>query len=196
MNVLKLTVILMLMLGVFPARGSAEFLYGEVAEVNRALQEFVLISIPTKQGETKRAENNSRINVKAVGELFPQSEEGLPLLPGCVQVGEKVRVWGETPATGSVFLAIDVRGCGGMGCNDSTGVRSRLQKYKKRKHWNQETEADVAPSSVSEEADNSDIDGGGSTGRSNGRGYGTGNSGNGNGGGSGGSGGGGGGRGR
>ncbi len=173
MNIQKISFILILLLGVFPARGYAEFLYGQVVEVNRDAQEFVLVSLSPDKEDTDLSGNTARIRVKAMGAMLPQSEEGDSFLPGCVQVGKRVRVWGETPASGASFLATDVRGCGGMGCSDPTGVRSRLQKDKKRNYWNQGT-------------DSSDVDGGGSTGRGNGRGNGGGGGGSGNGGGGGG----------
>jgi uncharacterized membrane protein YgcG len=177
MKVKKLILILMLILGVVPTRGSAEFLVGEVVAVNRDRQEFVIVSIFTDKGETESSGKESRIKVKAVGEVLSQYEKSIPLLPGCVQVGERVRVWGEIPATGAVFLAIDVRGCGGMGCNDPTGVRSRLQKYKKSNSLNPETELDVVPSPVSGEVNSNDNDGGSRTGRGRGNGRGNGGSG-------------------
>lgn len=185
MNIQKSSFLLLLILCVFPVRGHAEFLYGQVVEVNRDAQEFVLVTLLPDKNETDLSGNTARIRVKAMGEMLPQAEDGDSLLPGCVQVGKRVRVWGESPASGSTFLATDVRGCGGMGCSDPTGVRSRLQKDKKRKYWNKGTDSGVAPSTAWEEVDSSDVDGGGRTGRGSGRGNGGGGSGNGGGGGGG-----------
>lgn len=57
-------------------------------------------------------------------------------LPGCVVVGEVIRVWGQLEATETnVFVAQDIRGCRrGVCSSDPTGVRARLLKGKK---WNQ-----------------------------------------------------------
>ena len=53
--------------------------------------------------------------------------------PECVVPGKKIRLWGEKEKSSfRVFVVTDIRGCGGGGCQDSTGVRSRLRKMWER----------------------------------------------------------------
>ncbi len=55
-------------------------------------------------------------------------------LPGCVRVGETIRIWGRKDRkSDKSFLATDIRGCRSGGCADPTGVRSRLLQGRKNK---------------------------------------------------------------
>ncbi len=165
MDLQKKLFILIFLITFFPARGSAEYLYGEVAEVNRERQEFVLVSVTPGRGEGEATLNETRVTVKAMGSILPQSEEGKALLPGCVQVGEMVRVWGESMTAEADFLASDVRGCRGKGCSDPTGVRSRLHGDKRRNFLNQGTGNTSVNASSFDDMDDGGVDGGGRGGR-------------------------------
>ena len=155
----------MFLIAFFPAGGAAEYLYGEVAEVNRERQEFVLVSVTPEWGEGEQAVTEKRVTVKAMGSILPQSEEGKTLLPGCVQVGEMVRVWGESMTVEAGFFASDIRGCRGKGCSDPTGVRSRLHGDKRRNFLNQGTGNTGVNASSFDDIDDGGVDGGGRGGR-------------------------------
>ena len=54
-------------------------------------------------------------------------------LPGCVRIGETIRLWGRKDRNiENSFLATDIRGCRSGGCSDPTGVRSRLLQGRKK----------------------------------------------------------------
>ncbi len=166
---------LCLFLGVAPGF-CQDILVGKILTIDSEKMEFEVVPLSPSDNDT--------ILVRiAEAHNLPMDNTGVSF-PGCVVVGESVRLWGtQSVDDAHLFLTTDIRGCRGGGCSDPTGVRSRLLRARKgNKHRR---------SSADSEWQDSDVDGvDGAAQGGNGRG------GNGGGGGSGGGGGGGGGGGR
>lgn len=112
-----------------------DFFVGKVLSVDEQKLEITL--------EPLQSQNLAGTVVQKKNVLVRLAEETKQLntnqkggLPGCVVVGDVIRVWGQLEATETnVFVANDIRGCRkGVCSSDPTGVRARLLKGKK---WNQ-----------------------------------------------------------
>ncbi len=81
----------------------------------------------------KEADGRNTVTVRlSKRNTFKTNDRGSPF-PGCVVPGKRIRLWGEKEESSRrVFVVTDIRGCGGGGCQDSTGVRSRLRKMWER----------------------------------------------------------------
>ncbi len=147
----KLFPVLILCVAFLPATGRAEFLYGEVVEINREKHEFVVAVGAAEKGKAEQEGKNVHINVRTMGGGLPPSGGRKPLLPGCVQLGQMVRVWGELHSEEAMFEARVVRGCRGKNCSDPTGVRSRLHGKNRRNCQNQQAGTDhIGPTQMKE----------------------------------------------
>lgn len=120
----KIAIILLLLLGSSPAF-CQEFLMARVLTIDPEALELTVVT---------PADPDSQITVRiAEKNVLPQSDQGI-FFPRCVAQGSTIRIWGtreelETP----LFVASEIRGCGGSGCSDPTGVRLRLRKDRKHK---------------------------------------------------------------
>lgn len=95
---------------------ASEYLIGTVTLVNSDQGEFVLMVDPQEEGESQS------VTVTSL------SSDGEPFLPNCVQLGERIRVWGDfSTSTREVLTAESIRGFGGL-MRDRSGVRSRLSR--------------------------------------------------------------------
>lgn len=116
-----------------------EFFSGKVLEVDRGRMELTVKPQHVEElSGTLKGENRILVRIAQRNNL-PRDETGV-YLPQCVFPGNSVRLWGRRDKEEkSVFLATDIRGCRGGGCEDPTGVRSRLQKHRpktiKSKSW-------------------------------------------------------------
>ena len=118
---------------------SQEFLAGQVVAVDRERGEFVLqvSETPGEEEEGTAADRDGR----GLGATEPLPEKGAMVtvsmvsdaarqdLPGCLQPGKRVRVWGRyVEGQEASFVAEAVRGGGPMRGEDRSGVRSRLHR--------------------------------------------------------------------
>lgn len=97
-----------------------DFLHGKVLEVDP--EGLVMIVQPDQDA-------GEPITVLLSSALMVESGSGELRLPGCVNFGNHIRVWGKAgDGLGATFQAFKVRGCGMASCNDPTGVRARLSR--------------------------------------------------------------------
>lgn len=127
----RLIIVASLLLGLTPAFCQDFFVVKVLAVDSEKMTIEVLPLSAGKTGDTgsesgqafivRIAEENSLVrNGRDVG------------FPGCVRVGENIRLWGWiSQNVENLFLATDIRGCRGGGCFDPTGVRSRLLQGRK-----------------------------------------------------------------
>ena len=81
----------------------------------------------------KEAESRRTVTVRLSKRNTIKTNDRSSPFPECVVPGKKIRLWGEKEKSSNrVFTATDIRGCGGGGCQDPTGVRSRLRKMRER----------------------------------------------------------------
>jgi hypothetical protein len=108
-----------------------------IAYVNQAFcQEFFMAKVITVNAEEKKVEvapilSKQELDAgKKVRNIFVEANFALP---DCVTAGALIRLWGEQlPGGVNTFIATDIRGCRGGGCQDPTGVRSRLSRKGKK----------------------------------------------------------------
>lgn len=102
-------------------------LHGEVLDIDRQAMTVTVRADVEGTGEVIQA-------VVLADSILVEKQTGEKRLPGCIQTGNHIRIRGRTSSgeSGSMFLAEEVRGCGGSGCSDPTGVRQRLNKSRKR----------------------------------------------------------------
>jgi len=101
-----------------------DFLHGEVLTIDREASRMTI------RTGAEGAEGVVQ-SVALTEKLLIDNRSGGKRLPGCIELGRHVRVWGEAAGEGEVFLAEEVRGCGMGGCTDPTGVRQRLNRGRK-----------------------------------------------------------------
>lgn len=110
-----------------PAGARAEMLTGAVVSIDEQQRMFTLnVENTTPSGPNAK---NVVVTVPGSGSL---TYAGRRTLPGCVQKGESVRVWGDFSLKDeNTFLATAIRGTGGRSRHDPTGVRARLGTCRK-----------------------------------------------------------------
>ena len=75
------------------------------------------------------AQNRGNVIVRLEGLKNVQVRGRGGPFPDCVFPGNSIRLWGVRETSSErIFVVTDIRGCGGGGCQDSTGVRSRIRK--------------------------------------------------------------------
>lgn len=119
-------VMVSLLLTTVYARAAEDFLYGEVLDVDREAMQMTIRTGAEETGEVVRVVTLSEA-------LLVENRAGDSRLPGCLQAGKHVRVWGVATVEDktNLFLAEAVRGCGMTSCSDPTGVRERLKRGRK-----------------------------------------------------------------
>lgn len=127
--------VIILMITLFTGAGSVcaqDFLIGKVLSINEGTMEITLAPFSSKgTSDAVSGEDTVLVRIAEVNTL--QDSAKTAGFPGCVVVGETIRLWGkEADALGKTFLATDIRGCRGNGCSsDPTGVRARLLQSRK-----------------------------------------------------------------
>jgi hypothetical protein len=104
-----------------------DFIAGRVLTADFDTMEIQLMpSQPEQQtgDETKMKSITARLSI----DNLIVNRSGNRVFPGCVFPGGMVRIWGKMDEKGKVFIVSDIRGYGGCGQTDPTGVRRRLQK--------------------------------------------------------------------
>jgi hypothetical protein len=118
---------------IFLSRGSAlaqDFMAGTVVSAEIEKLEIELIPITGDPARPDGKEKKS-VTVKLSADNLVISRMGRRVFPGCVYPGGRIRLWGHMDQ--GVFMATEIRGWGGKGRSDPTGVRRRLQR---RGGWN------------------------------------------------------------
>lgn len=106
------------------ALAGEDFLHGEVLGIDREANRMTI------RTDAEGADGGVQ-TIALTEKLLVDSRAGGKRLPGCIELGRHVRVWGEAAGEGKVFLAEEVRGCGMSDCTDPTGVRQRLNRGRK-----------------------------------------------------------------
>jgi hypothetical protein len=102
-----------------------DFIGGTVLSVDLERMEMELVpGLPETANNDGGTEKS--IKVRLLPECFIINGRGERVLPGCVFPGGIVRLWGHREE--GVFMVTDIRGYGGRGRGDPTGVRRRLQR--------------------------------------------------------------------
>jgi len=105
-----------------------DFLVGKVVAVDAEQLELTVMPQYGLEGSGS-VDKRETIQVRIAKENNLPVVNRRTVLPGCVETGEIIRMWGQKYARSeAVFLATDIRGCRGGGCSDATGVRFRLLK--------------------------------------------------------------------
>lgn len=104
-----------------------DFIAGKVlaADLDRMEIELIPGSPNLAVGDEKEKKS---ITARLSADNLVVNRRGDRVFPGCVYPGGMVRVWGHFDAKEGVFMVTDIRGYGGCGQTDPTGVRRRLQK--------------------------------------------------------------------
>jgi hypothetical protein len=104
-----------------------DFMAGTVVKTGPARNEIVIV--PLDEGKPMEDSHvRSGIIVRLSTDSLVVDKQGRQVLPGCVYPGGIVRVWGHMSDKEKVFYATDIRGWGGRGGHDPTGVRRRLHR--------------------------------------------------------------------
>jgi len=104
-----------------------DFIAGTVLAADIERMEIELIPSPPEQAPGDETEKKSITARLSVDNLIV-NRRGDRVFPGCVFPGGMVRIWGKMDEKERVFMVSDIRGYGGRGQTDPTGVRRRLQK--------------------------------------------------------------------
>jgi hypothetical protein len=104
-----------------------DFIVGTVIAADIDRMEIELIPGSAELGTGGEAEKKS-ITVRLSIDNLIVNRRGDRVFPGCVFPGGIVRIWGKMDEKEKVFVVSDIRGYGGRGQTDPTGVRRRLQK--------------------------------------------------------------------
>jgi uncharacterized membrane protein YgcG len=131
--VIRLIIIAYFFLGLTPAFCQDFFVAKVLAVDSEKMTMEVLQLVAGKAGDTS-SESGQVFSVH-IAEQNSLARNGKTVgLPGCVRVGENIRLWGRKSQNAeNIFLATDIRGCRNGGCSDPTGVRSRLLQGRKNK---------------------------------------------------------------
>lgn len=104
-----------------------DFMAGTVLSSDIEKMEIVLV--PLKKGPAADdTKEEARIIAKVSGDNLVVNRVGRKVFPGCVSPGRIIRLWGRMDKDRKVFYVNDLRGWGGRGRHDPTGVRRRLQR--------------------------------------------------------------------
>ena len=104
-----------------------DFIAGTVLAADIERMEIELIPGPHEQATSDETEKKS-ITVRLSIDNLIVNRRGDRVFPGCVFPGGMVRIWGKMDEKERVFMVSDIRGYGGRGQTDPTGVRRRLQR--------------------------------------------------------------------
>ena len=102
------------------------FMAGTVVSADLAKMEIEIIPGPTLDSSDHDVSEGKSIRVRVTPESLVVNGRGDRVFPGCVFPGRVIRLWGQME--GGVFTVTDIRGFGGRGRGDPTGVRRRLQR--------------------------------------------------------------------
>ena len=102
-----------------------EFMAGTVVSADLAKMEIEIIP-GTLDSSGHDAGEGKSIRVRVTPESLVVNGRGEQVFPGCVFPGRIVRLWGHMEE--GRFMVTDIRGFGGRGRGDPTGVRRRLQR--------------------------------------------------------------------
>lgn len=108
--------------GVGPALAQ-DFIAGTVVSADIEKMEIEIIPIVNAPTNVDGKEKKYVI-ARLSDENLVVNRLGKRIFPGCVYPGGVIRLWGHMDQ--GVFLATDIRGWGGRGRSDPTGVRRRL----------------------------------------------------------------------
>jgi hypothetical protein len=104
-----------------------DFIFGTVLAADIDRMEIKLIPGPPEQTTNDETEKKSITARLSIDNLIV-NRRGDRVFPGCVFPGGIVRIWGKMDEKERVFMVSDLRGWGGRGQTDPTGVRRRLQR--------------------------------------------------------------------
>lgn len=129
-----------------PAACAADLLLGRVVSVDLEKGEFSVTVVPSPASEEETALPESAAmpappehgaTEAEVVTVVVSADKSRLFIPGCVQPGEIVRIWGDFSAgSKKTFMADDIRGTRGRRM-DSSGVRSRLNRganFRRQEH--------------------------------------------------------------
>jgi hypothetical protein len=105
--------------------GAQDFITGTVLAVDIDRMEIELLPGPPDPVESDQQGKRS-ITARLSAENLVENRRGEHVFPGCVYPGGVIRIWGRMEA--GIFIVSDIRGPGGHGQGDPTGVRRRLQR--------------------------------------------------------------------
>ena len=103
------------------------FIFGTVLRADIDRMEIELIPGPPEQ-TTSDETAKKRITARLSIDNLIVNGRGERVFPGCVFPGGMIRIWGKMDEKERVFTVSDIRGWGGRGQTDPTGVRRRLQR--------------------------------------------------------------------
>jgi hypothetical protein len=104
-----------------------DFIAGTVLAVDINRMEIELVPGPPPQATGDETEMKS-ITARLTIDNLVVNRRGDRVFPGCVFPGGMIRIWGKMDEKERIFMVSDIRGYGGRGQTDPTGVRRRLQK--------------------------------------------------------------------
>jgi len=123
---------LCLFLGVAPGF-CQDILIGKILRIDSDKMEFEVVPLSPSPSSLFPSDNDTILVRIAKIHNLAKDDTGVSF-PGCVVVGESVRLWGTQSVNDDhLFLTTDIRGCRGGGCSDPTGVRSRLLRARHRR---------------------------------------------------------------
>ena len=105
--------------------GAQDFITGTVLAADIDRLEIELLPGPPDPVEGDQHRKKS-ITAQLSADCLVINRRGERKFPGCVYPGGVVRIWGRMD--GGIFKISDIRGPGGHGSGDPTGVRRRLQR--------------------------------------------------------------------
>lgn len=100
-----------------------DFMAGTVVSADLAKMEIEIIPVDSSghdEGDGKS------LRVRVTPESLVVNGRGERVFPGCVYPGGIIRLWGQREE--GIFTVTEIRGFGGRGRGDPTGVRRRLQR--------------------------------------------------------------------
>jgi hypothetical protein len=105
--------------------GAQNFVVGTVLNADIGRMEIELLPNPSDPIEDVH-QGKKRLIARLSTENLVVNRRGEQVFPGCVFPGGVVRIWGRMDK--GIFIVSDIRGPGGHGRGDPTGVRRRLQR--------------------------------------------------------------------
>ncbi len=112
--------LLSLCLFCIPVEAGADVLLGRVQAIQEAERQVVVELFSAERNEIP----DSRLTIILPEAMVFKRPNGR-FLPGCIQLGARIKVWGEFDSEDALFRAERIRG-GGHLRSDPTGIRERL----------------------------------------------------------------------
>jgi hypothetical protein len=104
-----------------------DFIAGTVLSAD--IEKMEIVIVPLEKGSaTSGAGGEKHIIARLSTDILVVNRMGRQVFPGCVYPGGIIRLWGRMDEEKKVFFVTDIRGWGGRGSHDPTGVRRRLQR--------------------------------------------------------------------